>query len=76
MAEQTQQYMPACMQLHEQATVTVLFMHACSFVSCCARLSVLLQSNSRFMMLVDDLLRPESLPRGWSSQFNAGEGKW
>jgi hypothetical protein len=35
-----------------------------------------MQANARFMKLVDDLLRPESLPRGWTASFDAVKGEW
>jgi hypothetical protein len=28
------------------------------------------------MLLVDDLIRPESLPRGWTAEFKLKENKW
>jgi hypothetical protein len=34
------------------------------------------QANPRFMLLVEDALRPESLPRGWSAHFDAAAGTW
>jgi hypothetical protein len=34
------------------------------------------QENERHMKLVDDLLRPESLPKGWKSKFLKDESKW
>eukprot|EP00775_Hariotina_reticulata_P012567 gene12567-12699_t len=33
-------------------------------------------SNERFMMLVDDLMRPESLPRGWIAAFDPEKRRW
>jgi hypothetical protein len=36
----------------------------------------LMQANERFMKLADDLLRPESLPRGWTAGFDAAKGTW
>lgn len=40
-------------------------------VRCCCT-----QSNARFMLLVEDSLRPESLPRGWSASFDRKHDKW
>lgn len=34
------------------------------------------QVNKRVLKLVWDMLRPESLPRGWSARFDAGAGRW
>jgi hypothetical protein len=34
------------------------------------------QADTRLMQLVDDMLRPESLPRGWRAQYNQQESIW
>ena len=69
---------------HQQGTLVI----RCSTVYICLAVALedtmghagcvvlLLQANARFMLLVDDLLRPESLPRGWSAEFNVAQKKW
>lgn len=34
------------------------------------------QANKRVLKLVWDMMRPESLPPGWSMRFDGGDGKW
>lgn len=55
----------------------LMYVLLCSYAAAAGVLVLLLlQSNARFMLLVDDLIRPESLPRGWTSEFKLKQNKW